>query len=403
MKAVNENMAKKLGHIADALNFRESEKIPTGIQNITWALDYAGLKQPDVWDDPVKWAAAYTQVFRDIEFDISTFGMNTIPIKPIQPLGVTKYYLGNDGVSVLHKQVDDVYFGPEFYDDVIEGGIPALMEYNNRVYRSCIPVLKYSRDEAVAKFKEVVPFFKSAGMFFIAGEQMLQEIGIPEIINMSTPDMPAWFNPISSILDTYRGIKDTTLDLRRRPEKVKAVCDIIMEQKYLANGYERDPEVIRKKIEGDPVAFGGNILNAECFLSRKDFEKFYIDYFKKQLGPYIEAGVKVYIYMEGEFSRVVDLYKELPKGSLFLQPDMDDPFDIYDKIGDYHSICSGARVSLLKSGTKEENIDYAKKCIDKFAPGGGFIFEHNQSLISAGDVNKENFKAVYDYVNSIGR
>ena len=53
---------------------------------------------------------------REIEFDISTFGMNTIPVFPVEPLGVTKYYLGNDGVSVLHKQVGDEYFGPDNRD-----------------------------------------------------------------------------------------------------------------------------------------------------------------------------------------------------------------------------------------------------------------------------------------------
>jgi hypothetical protein len=41
-------------------------------------------------------------------------------------------------------------------------------------------------------------------------------------------------------------------------------------------------------------------------------------------------------------------------------------------------------------GTKEECVDFVKRCFDTFAPGGGFIFMQNKPLLCATDAKTEN-------------
>ena len=81
--------------------------------------------------------------------------------------------------------------------------------------------------------------------------------------------------------------------------------------------------------------------------------------------------------------------------------DEDDPFAVYDAIGDWQSVATGITADLLKMGTREQCIDYVKKCFETFAPGGGFIFMQNKPLLCAGDAKTENLIAVYETANEL--
>lgn len=404
MLAKNEKMQQNLNYLADTLNLREPEKVPTNLQTTTWPYGYAGVKLMDVVDDPAANAAAYTKVYDDIEFNVSTFGINAMPIRLFEALGIEKYYMGGDGVAILHKQSGEDYFGPEFYDAVKAGGAYAVAGYSDQVMKNCIPGFQGTKEEAVATAKKALPVMSNIFAFNQIGAAKLETLGIPIIMNMSGyMDVPFWMGPFSAVLDTYRGIKEALIDLRRRPEAVREACAAVAEYKDMIYHYNPDVEALKKQFEGHTVVIGGNILNAECFLNRKNFNDLYLDYMKKQIGPYLEAGAKVFVFFEGRLNKVADMYLDLPKGSLMIQPDLDDAFEIYDIIKDHHTICAGATVEMLKCSSKEDCIAYAKKCFDTFAPGGGFIFQHNKALTGGNDVDIENFRAVYEFANEYGR
>jgi len=403
MKALNKKMEERLINLRDTLNFIEPSKVPVNLQTTTGAYGYSGKTLKQVLDDPIANAAAYTEIYEALQPDISTFGINVMAVNVFEALGITKYYLGIDDTGVLHKQAGEEYYGTEFYETLQDKGLQGLAELNEEILRQNIPVLNQSLEEAVEVFKiAAVPQVADMTMKMIASKK-LNEMGIPRIIDMPTAqaDAPFWMGPFSSIMDTYRGMKEALLDLRRRPDAVKEACDIIAEAKKPT--LKTDVNEIKKDFEGLIVPLGINILNAECFLSRKNFERFYLCYFKEQLTPYIEAGAKIYVFMEGKLLHTCDMYQDLPKGSIFFQTDEDDPFEMYEKLGNYHTICTGAPLSLLKCGSKQECIDYAKKCFDTFAPGGGYIFMHNKALTCANDVNFDNMRAVYEFANEYGR
>ena len=75
-----------------------------------------------------------------------------------------------------------------------------------------------------------------------------------------------------------------------------------------------------------------------------------------------------------------------------------DLFTKYDKL-----IHAQRGSELLKYGTKEECIDEAKRCLEDFAPGGGYIFTTDKFLLCGDDAKIENLAAVNEYVHVHGK
>ena len=117
----------------------------------------------------------------------------------------------------------------------------------------------------------------------------------------------------------------------------------------------------------------------------------------------MEKGAKYFLKGEGAFLNTIERYKELPKGSMLILLDQDDPFEAYKLIGSHQTLAAGPNLDLLKAGTKQQCIDYTKKCFDTFAPGGGFIFCPPKSIVAPSDVTDENVVAVYEFANEYAK
>ncbi|MBF7097849.1 uroporphyrinogen decarboxylase/cobalamine-independent methonine synthase family protein [Alkalibacter mobilis] len=400
-RTVNAKMTERLQNIKDTLDFKEPKKVPTQIQFTTWPFSYSGVKTKAVIDDPVRTAEVFYKVLDEIEFDLSMFGIYMIPIRVFEALKSDKYVWGDDDTAITHSQGTAEFLGPEWYPEIIKDPFHVQTE---TLLKLQVPVFAGPKEEAMNALKAAVkPFLDHNATVKMVTDRM-DEMGIVRVANSDyTCDAPFFLGPFSSILDFFRGMAGSLTDLRRRPKEVKAACDAIMRQAAESGNYLTDVEEIKKSFGDAIVPFGLNIINAECFLSPKNFEEYYLSYWKQYIGPYLEAGAKYYILGEGKLLPVLEQFKELPKGSLFIQIDEDDPFEAYKKIGGYHTICTGIPLSMLKYSNKQECIDYVKKCFDTFAPGGGFIFEHNKVLIAEQDVNMDNLRAVYEFANEYGK
>lgn len=106
---------------------------------------------------------------------------------------------------------------------------------------------------------------------------------------------------------------------------------------------------------------------------------------------------------EGQFKWNIEVMRDLPKGTISIMLDMDDPFETYPIMKDLMPICTGINLNLLQFGTQEECRDYVKKCFDTFAPGGGFIFAQSAGLLSGKDAKVENFIAAFDEAHKQSR
>lgn len=210
-------------------------------------------------------------------------------------------------------------------------------------------------------------------------------------------DVPVYYmSPFSTFFDTYRGIRSALSDLRRYPDKVRKACEAIWQGNQFM--YQFDPEEIK-----NPLPMGHSMFHPECFLSDKWFDELYFHYFKEGVMPALEAGKKIFLYGEGSFMRHLPRFNETPKGSVAILLDTDDPFEAKKIVGNNCTLICGITMDLLCMASKEQCVDYVKRAFDELAPGGGFIFNINQSLVTAKDAKAENLIAAYREADRLSR
>ncbi len=377
----------------DATNFREPKKVPVGMEFTYWPFSYAGVTYKEVAHDPQLTAEKYLQFLDDIHLDY-TWGMASLPnpYKAFQALGSNSFFLANDQTTVAHNQTADVYMEDDEYDEFSKDPYYFI---NEILLKRKLPKLDQGRKEAAyGALRQSMLEFRH---FDLTNELILQ--GLAERAVYTLVNAPIVFNsPLKLLFDKVRGMKNTLIDLRRRPDKVRAACAQLLAADKAAIPLK--PEDLAK-MPGLKVGLTG--YHVECFLSGKQFDEFFMKPFLEVCEPYMQAGVKFFLKGEGKFLNTIERYRQTPKGSMIIMLEEDDPFEVHKLVGDWCTLATGISASLLKYGTKQQCIDYVKKCYDTFAPGGGFIFMQDRPLLSANDANPENIIAVYEFANEYGK
>ena len=377
-------------NLIDALCFREPKKVPIGAEVLSWPFAYAGVTYADVIDDPEAIAREYVKFLDVISLDYMWGGGISQPLKAYHALGNYSYKIGSDGVVVVHLQPEIEFMGDDEYPELIAN--PA--EFRKKLARRRFGVFQLPKAEAYEKLKEaLIELDKWATANALISKYVYEEKGIVPIAGA-----PLRFtSPLTMIFDRYRGMRDTLLDFRRRPEMLKEACSVMLEQ------MKSDLKAFDPKDFTSPYPLANTVYHVECFISPKQFDEYFFDPFMELMLPFMEAGLKFFVKGEGQFLNTIDRYRKLPRGAVVFMLDEDDPFEIYKAIGDWQSIGAGITADLLKMGTVEQCTDFVKKCFDTFAPGGGYIFMQNKPLLCASDAKIENLIAVYETANELSR
>lgn len=381
----------RIQDIIDATNFKEPKKVPVGMEFITWPFAYAGVTYREVMNDPKRAAKAYVKFLDDIELDW-VWGPTGVahPVESFQALGINNYGIAIDDTCIQHQQAYTKYMEDDEYDEYIKD---PLGFQRNVFFRRIAPAFSLPRAEAYEALKDAAKKFKSfREMNNLINKTIFEE---KQIVSLMGPSSPFFYAPFDVLFDHVRGIKNALIDIRRRPAKVKEACDAIWAQ--------TNPHLNPADFKNKPFPMGVTFYHSACFISPKQFDELVFSYFLEGYGPAIESGLKFFLKGEGQFLNLLDRYRQLPKGSVVMMLDEDDPFEAHKIIGDWQTIATGIRTDLMQYGTKQQCIDYVKKCFDTFAPGGGFMFILNKPLIAAHDVNMENLVAVYQTANELSR
>lgn len=381
---------QRIKNFIDATSFVEPDKVPVGIEVITWPFVYGGKTYADVMYDPEGAAKAYLKFLDDMPLDCIILGAG-VSFRPTvsQALGNYDYVMSRDGVCVQHAQAEASFMTTEDYDAFINDFKKFTTDtFKRRKYPSFTKPKKEAYEDLKKAAKEMKIHLQMNGLISKGFEDK-------EIIPTLAFDMPGYGSPLNTLFDNFRGMKDTMLDIRRRPAVVRKACEVIAQN--------TQPPINPDDYEGRNYPMAATVYHSECFLNRDLYDEFYFSGFKKRCLPLMEKGVKYFLKGEGHFLNTVDRFKELPKGSVLMMLDEDDPFEIYKVIGDHQALATGIPVDLLKVGSKQQCIDYVKKCFDTFAPGGGFVFCPNKPLLCANDTKIENLLAVYQFADEYGK
>ncbi len=384
-------------NLIDALSLKEPDQVPIGLEAMGWPLVYAGTDYEKMMDDPEGLVKAYLKFFDEVPVHYYALNIGiAMPLKMYRALGSEEYFLSDDKILIQHNQAGENLMRVEEYSDLIADylGFRSTTLLNRR-----FPIFNGPKNvayEALKKAAVALKEFNDTNTMIRQGMADRHIVPLGEI-GPTGSKAPAFYSAYNIIFDFLRGIKGALVDLRRRTDLVREAVKAI---EAASPPHDTPPEYF---LENAPLPLAMTIYHSECFLNPKQFDEFYFEPFKKQALPYMECGAKYYLKGEGQFLPTLERFKELPKGSMVFMLDEDDPFEAYDAIKDYHSIAAGIKSSLLSHGSKQECIDYVKKCFDTFAPGGGFIFLPNKPLICAKDAKIENIVAVYEFADDYGK
>ena len=196
-----------------------------------------------------------------------------------------------------------------------------------------------------------------------------------------------------------RRIDNFLMDLLEEPESVEALLDALME-KHLAT---------LEKVCGavgdvcDILRFGDDLgMNTGPFMSPATYRSLFkprhqmlCDYVHKH------SGMKTFLHSCGSIYRLmpdlIDAGYDIINPVQTVTQDME-PERLKREFGNDITFWGGGMNTraVLNRGKPEQVYDYARRMIDIFAPGGGFVFNQEHNVMP--DVSPENLIAMYKAV-----
>ena len=170
-----------------------------------------------------------------------------------------------------------------------------------------------------------------------------------------------------TLLSQLRGSTNFMLDLRRYPDKVLEVLDVVCDG-VIAAGL-----ALAELVQARTIILGA-VRGSADFISPKMFEKFCLPYLVRCAHAASAAGLRVQYHFDTNWTPMLEYFKELPPKSGYLH--LDERTDIIQAkkvLGDHLCLFGNLKPSLFALGTEEEVEREVKTIIDGCAGGGGLI------------------------------
>jgi len=173
------------------------------------------------------------------------------------------------------------------------------------------------------------------------------------------------FSPLM-FFSMFRTLQQFTFDLYRRPDRVQAAMDALVED-FIQDAIE---EV---KLTGRTWVMlvlerGG------CFYYPLEiFERFEWKYMKKMAEAWVKQGITPLLHLDQDWTLNLPYFRDLPKGCICEFDSCTDIFKAKEILGGKQCIMGDVRASLQTHGTPEEVEEYCTQLIDVVGKGGGFI------------------------------
>jgi hypothetical protein len=223
-----------------------------------------------------------------------------------------------------------------------------------------------------------------------------QEFGLPEAGGGFSKA------PFDVLSDTLRGMRESCLDLYKRPEKVIKACEALVP--YCVK-YGELPSLLRRRETSTRRELRPQVgmpLHRGCvpFMSLKQFETFYWPTLKDVMLQLIAKGFICRPFAEGDWGPNMKYWREVPKGKVVLKIDRADMFKAKELVGDRVCLQGNVPPSLLEVGTPRQVQKYCKKLIDGVGEGGGYIMDSSMSVNEGAKV--ENVRAMIRFTAKYG-
>jgi hypothetical protein len=198
--------------------------------------------------------------------------------------------------------------------------------------------------------------------------------------------------PFETLFNTLRGMKEVSLDVRKRKQEMKEAMDAMFEASW---------PIVERAVKDDDLTGYMCSINvgflAHSVLSVDQFGELYWPYVKRILDALIANNKALFIFGESHMLRLAEFFEDVPKGHILYHIEQDDIFAVRKRLPNL-ALAGGMPTELLGRGTKQECIDYARHLIDTL--GDGFVMSQNKMMSFRKDATRENVIAVNDFARN---
>lgn len=371
--------------INDAIRMKKKpERTPHFSNFWTWSILESGYKLSGPLHDWGIMEKIILDFQKRYPFDlVASIGIRN-PVQVVEPIGRSKYDIDDERETINIRDVPSM--NADEYDLL-------LKEFHRFLWEKLMPrrFAGFTSNLTINGFGQVVKRFNTFGEYVQRVTERLQnECGVTNIY--SYPTLVPGFETVYNFL---RGIRGTSHDMRKNPDKLKAACDFF-------DARDIDPVLLQLKNDArrdtSPLAFDAiSILLGHNMLSIKQWETFYWPSLKKILDAVVTGDKTIYVFAEGSTSRFWEYLRDYPKGHIAIHVEQDDLFEFRKALPNI-CIVGGMPTRLLGRGTKEQCVSHAKLLIDELGAEGGFILSQDKMVSYRNDTKSENLKAVCDFV-----
>jgi len=221
----------------------------------------------------------------------------------------------------------------------------------------------------------------------IAYTREMMDLGFP------FPYHAVTFPAFDWISDAFRGLRGSSLDMYRQPDKLHAVIEMFTPMTVAGC-------VMAAEQTGNKGVFIPMHRGADGFMSEKQFAEFYWPCLKNLFLGLIEAGLTPMPLFEGTYTSRLHFFRDLPPGKVVGHFDKVDRKLAKETIGDIMCFWGNVPASLMCTGTPQEVKDDVRELIDIFGDTGGLIIDSTMGLPD--ESRPENVQALTDAVHEFG-
>lgn len=386
---------ERLKRYVTAMRNGKPDRIPIRPFVAEFAAKYAGYTCQQVTHDYELAFAAVRKCAADFDWDAVVGNMVYVWTGLTQAIG-TKYYAvpGIDippdtGFQYREPPEEEAFMREDEYDALIAD--PTGFLFNVWLPRISSEVVPPGQPNTLRNnlsfLKGGMAMLQYFNAFGRQAARLRSECGMPSAI---AGILKA---PFDILADKLRGYVGLSMDLFERPEKVKKACEALAPHLLHVALSGADPE------KNLPITIW---MHRGCvpFISFEQFHYFYWSTLKPIIQEIWARGHQVLFYAEGDWNPHLDIFAELPDGSIIYHADKGDIFEIHRKIGHKFCISGGIPNWLLGYRTPDDVRAYCRKVIDGVARDGGYIMD--ASAIIQNDARIENIRAMTEFTREYG-
>jgi len=405
------NYKASINRIKDAIQLKESDRVPVTIFPSMFPFTYAGMTVQEAMYDYDRCAAGFKKFVLDFQPDIHFGAAGPGPGKFYEILDYKLYSWPGHGVAPEHcYQCNEAeYMTAEEYDLLITD--PSFFFRNfylPRVFGALEPWSMLPPLTGILEMYGVAFNFIPFGLppvqdaykaLFEAGAEALKwatAVGglNGELVTLGFPNILGGFTkaPFDTLGDTLRGTKGIIMDMYRQPDKLLQALEAITPI-MIGMGLGAAQQT------GNPVIFMPLHKGADGFMSDEQFKKFYWPTLKAVIVGLIEGGCIPFLAAEGGYNTRLEVIRDLPKGKTLWMFDQIDMAKAKEIVGDTLCLFGNVPASILNLSTPEDVKAYCKNLIDVAGKGGGYILSNGSFFDYA---KPENLKAMVDFTKEYG-